>query len=179
MAAFSHLEDDQDSTTRRPGGLRRKPRAERAHIVWDEENLQICEASKSAKMKIDEPKTPYNHLYCSSSGSDGEGDTSEGDLKDSGERKQGKDSGGLKSFQIAQAVQMAQEARSTQPGSPRSPSVGFKLPDVFSTPPPGDSLADPSAKANFAAKRKQHYNEWQFIKSLPQSFSDEEEEQNE
>ncbi|KAJ1667259.1 hypothetical protein EV178_001509 [Coemansia sp. RSA 1646] len=30
-----------------------------AHLRWDEDNLRITEAQKDAKMKVDEPKTPY------------------------------------------------------------------------------------------------------------------------
>ncbi|KAJ2556804.1 hypothetical protein EV175_001756 [Coemansia sp. RSA 1933] len=29
------------------------------HLRWDEDNLRITEAQKDAKMKVDEPKTPY------------------------------------------------------------------------------------------------------------------------
>jgi hypothetical protein len=32
-------------------------------IAWDEENLHYNEAAKSATMKIDEPKTPFNRGY--------------------------------------------------------------------------------------------------------------------
>jgi protein phosphatase inhibitor 2 len=33
------------------------------HIVWDEQNLQHNDANKTAKMKITEPKTPYNRGF--------------------------------------------------------------------------------------------------------------------
>jgi hypothetical protein len=33
------------------------------HIVWDEQNLQHNDANKTAKMKINEPKTPYNRGF--------------------------------------------------------------------------------------------------------------------
>ncbi|KAJ1803392.1 hypothetical protein LPJ56_005846, partial [Coemansia sp. RSA 2599] len=29
------------------------------HLRWDEDNIRITEAQKDAKMKVDEPKTPY------------------------------------------------------------------------------------------------------------------------
>ncbi|KAJ2898133.1 hypothetical protein GGI21_004885, partial [Coemansia aciculifera] len=29
------------------------------HLRWDEDNLRVTEAQKDAKMKVDEPKTPY------------------------------------------------------------------------------------------------------------------------
>lgn len=35
----------------------------RTRIVWDEQNLEVNEAQKSATMKIDEPKTPFNRHY--------------------------------------------------------------------------------------------------------------------
>ncbi|KAJ2730521.1 hypothetical protein IW152_005187 [Coemansia sp. BCRC 34962] len=30
-----------------------------AHLRWDEDNLRVTEAQKDAKMKVDEPRTPY------------------------------------------------------------------------------------------------------------------------
>src|SRR3989338_2536794 len=188
MAAFSgSCEDDLEKPPRR-GGLRKKKEPKpREHIVWDEENLQLCEASKSAKMKIDEPKTPYHHSYISSSGSEGEGDTSEGASEGdgSGGRQRlksgspGRDVGGLKSFQVLEAVQLAQglindqESLELSQAKASNSQVGFRLPHD-SPDIPDSPHSDPSAKASFAAKRKQHYNEWQFIKSLPQDLSDEE-----
>ena len=43
-------------------------------MVWDEANIELCEAGKDAQMKIDEPNTPYNFLLMSRSESEDEGD---------------------------------------------------------------------------------------------------------
>ena len=43
-------------------------------MVWDEANIELCEAGKDAQMKIDEPKTPYNFLLMSRSESEDEGE---------------------------------------------------------------------------------------------------------
>lgn len=48
--------------------------ANRRCVVWDEANIELCEAGKDAQMKIDEPKTPYNFLLMSRSESEDEGD---------------------------------------------------------------------------------------------------------
>ncbi|KAJ1900957.1 hypothetical protein LPJ66_001123 [Kickxella alabastrina] len=46
----------------KPKGILKKPSdsPERGtHLRWDEENIRITEEQKDAKMKVDEPKTPY------------------------------------------------------------------------------------------------------------------------
>mmetsp|Transcript_16955 Transcript_16955/g.23500 ORF Transcript_16955/g.23500 Transcript_16955/m.23500 type:complete len:144 (+) Transcript_16955:75-506(+) len=42
-----------------------QPKKKKGGVKWDEENLMVCESEKSATMKIDEPKTPYNQYQMS------------------------------------------------------------------------------------------------------------------
>jgi len=39
-------------------------------VVWDEGNIEACEADKDSTMKVTEPKTPYNFGYLSQSDED-------------------------------------------------------------------------------------------------------------
>ncbi|KAJ2722765.1 hypothetical protein GGI07_003093 [Coemansia sp. Benny D115] len=46
----------------KPKGILKRPSDSpdrNTHLRWDEDNLRITEAQKDAKMKVDEPKTPY------------------------------------------------------------------------------------------------------------------------
>lgn len=244
--------NDEDGVLRTTA-RRRRTRTEPHRVVWDEENLAICEAGKSAKMKIDEPPTPYNHLYFSS-GSEGEGDeSSDGSTKSPKRRRDcpaspKHDPGGIKMFQFAQAVSAAQEARSKlaqppggesggetpqsdpDPSSDIDPSAEqsfrpssravtiqisaegdldeeeqddrhdspssttrhvknrhkrLSFSDLSSSPCSpststtfeASSLGDRPRAPDFEAKRKQHYNEWRFLKSLPQTEDDDDDEE--
>jgi hypothetical protein len=40
-----------------------KPKKQRSRIVWDEENITETEQTRTATMKIDEPKTPFNEFF--------------------------------------------------------------------------------------------------------------------
>ncbi|KAJ2057999.1 hypothetical protein GGI17_005320 [Coemansia sp. S146] len=45
-----------------PKGILKRPSdtlEKTAHLRWDEDNLRVTEAQKDAKMKVDEPPTPY------------------------------------------------------------------------------------------------------------------------
>ncbi|KAJ1841959.1 hypothetical protein LPJ73_005949 [Coemansia sp. RSA 2703] len=46
----------------KPKGILKRPSdspEKTSHLRWDEDNIRITEAQKDAKMKVDEPKTPY------------------------------------------------------------------------------------------------------------------------
>ncbi|KAJ1963371.1 hypothetical protein GGI12_002090 [Dipsacomyces acuminosporus] len=46
----------------KPKGILKKPNEtpdKNAHLRWDEDNIRVTEAQKDAKMKVDEPPTPY------------------------------------------------------------------------------------------------------------------------
>jgi protein phosphatase inhibitor 2 len=59
----------RSSSTTRPGTNSRRQSSASAHdeneprLKWDEANLYLTEQEKTAKMKIDEPKTPYAPHY--------------------------------------------------------------------------------------------------------------------
>jgi protein phosphatase inhibitor 2 len=59
----------RSSSTTRPGTNARRQSSVSAHdeneprLKWDEANLYLTEQEKTAKMKIDEPKTPYAPHY--------------------------------------------------------------------------------------------------------------------
>ncbi|KAJ1726497.1 hypothetical protein LPJ61_005143, partial [Coemansia biformis] len=58
------LPDDFDLGSAKPKGILKKANeadvpANGARLRWDEDNLKITEAQKDAKMKVDEPPTPY------------------------------------------------------------------------------------------------------------------------
>ncbi|CAG8117681.1 unnamed protein product [Penicillium salamii] len=59
----------RSSSTTRPGSNSRRQSTVSAHdeneprLKWDEANLYLTEQEKTAKMKIDEPKTPYAPHY--------------------------------------------------------------------------------------------------------------------
>ncbi|KAJ5165249.1 Protein phosphatase inhibitor 2 (IPP-2) [Penicillium coprophilum] len=59
----------RSSSTTRPGSNSRRQSSASAHdeneprLKWDEANLYLTEQEKTAKMKIDEPKTPYAPHY--------------------------------------------------------------------------------------------------------------------
>ena len=59
----------RSSSTTRPGANSRRQSSASAHdeneprLKWDEANLYLTEQEKTAKMKIDEPKTPYAPHY--------------------------------------------------------------------------------------------------------------------
>lgn len=59
----------RSSSTARPGSSSRRHSVQSAHdeneprLKWDEANLYLAEQDRTAKMKIDEPKTPYAPHY--------------------------------------------------------------------------------------------------------------------
>jgi len=112
--------EGSDATTS-PGGKK-----ERARVVWDEKNLKEnaeWQAAHPVTMKIDEPKTPYNHDDGEYSEEDDEGGI--GEPKHVGDSRSG--------WADAAYNHLATRARHEASGALRGPSTDVAVPAAAAT----------------------------------------------
>jgi len=168
----------------KPKGILKKHRepARKKRIVWDEQNLAETESQKSATMKIDEPKTPYN--YYDSSGEEDEESAASRALqledavgklfpKTSIATTYDSDSSGKESGDGGTEGTESDEGTKDDKGGSFKPETknlntsnwGVMWRDSSSDESGKDSK-DPETRRKFAEKRKGHYNEFQILKGL-------------
>jgi protein phosphatase inhibitor 2 len=119
-------------------------------IVWDEDNLQHNEANRTAKMKIDEPKTPFNHDYKADAQNDDDDDDDNDDNNDSrtvgAKKRNASDAVDLGALHAKIATLAAEKQR-----------LGDQVWH------PNELVKDKNA---FVDSRKKHYNEFQTVRAL-------------
>jgi protein phosphatase inhibitor 2 len=132
-------------------------------IVWDEDNLQHNEANRTAKMKIDEPKTPFNHNYTA-------------DDDDVSDDDDDHDDKGRSAAVTAASVKTTKSKKRDASGSSAGAGVDLaaleqKMLSVAEEKTKlGDDVWHPNeqvkSKNAFADARKKHYNEFQKVREL-------------
>jgi len=134
------------------------PKEKPKGLIWDEHNLTENEVEKSqtTKMKIDEPKTPFNRAFKESD---------EEDLNSS----RSYEGEGLQWQSLESAVQNLAEKEQvfdSASGSEKDDTSESEKDDK------GESGSDGEKKA-FAKKRKTHYNEYKLLQQWKQRRKDE------
>jgi hypothetical protein len=126
-------------------------------IVWDEDNLQHNEANRTAKMKIDEPKTPFNHDYKADAQSDDDDDDDgDGDTDDSR-------TAGAKKRNASDAVDLGKLHAKIATIAAEKQRLGDQVWH------PNELVKDKNA---FVDSRKKHYNEFQTLAAKKQQQED-------
>eukprot|EP01121_Diplochlamys_sp_Union-15-3_P005218 TRINITY_DN1554_c0_g1_i6.p1 TRINITY_DN1554_c0_g1~~TRINITY_DN1554_c0_g1_i6.p1 ORF type:complete len:173 (+),score=57.25 TRINITY_DN1554_c0_g1_i6:69-521(+) len=125
-----------------------KPKKKKKGIVWDEQNLKETEAAKDSKMKITEPKTPYNHDYSASEDSSASATPTKSPVSP----RKGENNGntGVIENQWDELQKKIEEQKEKQDSG--ESLVNFKT--------------EEDKKKEFERKRKQHYNEFIVAKKL-------------
>ncbi len=147
----------------RDAALRRKKA-----IVWDEDNLKQHEATRTPKMKIDEPKTPFNHAYDAAADADDDDDNNDNN-----------DNGTARADVQAAAAKAVAAAKKRSAAQIDAAALEAKILSVADEQAQlGDDVwhphADVKQRNEFLDHRRKHYNEYQMARLLAERKAAEE-----